>query len=166
MRTIPIEPLTKAAFAPFGDVVEAAGAQSIGINQGFAERVNGLAGIDVADGGGSVNISLFNARARPRPIAIVMMERHPHRQPAVLPSAECAVAGARVRRPARRSQLSRFPRHRPPGRQLCQRRVASPAAGASRTTSASWSSTAAGRATISRKRGWSRPRSCTSRSHD
>ena len=77
MRTIAIEPLTKAAFANFGDVVESDGAELIRINQGFADRVNRLADIDVLAQGGSVNISLFSSRARPRPIAIEMMERHP-----------------------------------------------------------------------------------------
>ena len=77
MRAIEIEPLTKVAFARFGDVVETDGAERIGINQGFAERVNGLASIDVAAEGGAVNISLFAARARPQPIVITMMERHP-----------------------------------------------------------------------------------------
>lgn len=74
---IRIEPLTKAAFRPFGDVVETGGTAAIGINQGFAERMNGLANIDVAREGGTVNISLFEARARPRPIAVRLMERHP-----------------------------------------------------------------------------------------
>lgn len=77
MRTVAIEPLTKSAFARFGDVVETDGADPIVINQGFAERVNGLAGVDVAANGGAVNISLFSARARPFPIVVSMMERHP-----------------------------------------------------------------------------------------
>ena len=77
MCTIAIEPLTKAAFARFGEVIELAGAERIAINQGFAERVNGLARIDVGSEGGSVNISLFTAKARPCPIAIELMERHP-----------------------------------------------------------------------------------------
>ena len=77
VRMIAIEPLTKAAFARFGDVVELDGAQRIGINQGFAERVNGLARIDVGAEGGAVNVSLFTAKARPLPIAVKLMERHP-----------------------------------------------------------------------------------------
>ncbi|MBX9847259.1 MAG: ureidoglycolate lyase [Xanthobacteraceae bacterium] len=77
MRMIDIEPLTRAAFADFGDVVDAEGAEWIDINQGFAQRVNDLALVDVAEEGGSVNISLFTARARPQPIAITMMEQHP-----------------------------------------------------------------------------------------
>ncbi|MBX9826593.1 MAG: ureidoglycolate lyase [Xanthobacteraceae bacterium] len=77
MRSIAIEPLTKAGFAAFGDVIETQGAERVDINQGFAERFNGLAEIDVAAEGGRLNVSLFLARARSGPIAIEMMERHP-----------------------------------------------------------------------------------------
>jgi ureidoglycolate lyase len=72
-----VETLTKPAFAPFGEVVEATGAREIPINQGYAVRRNGLAGIDVAHNGGDVNVSLFVAQPRPMPIAIEVMERHP-----------------------------------------------------------------------------------------
>jgi len=77
VTTLSIEPLTKEAFAPFGDVVETAGMTPISINQGYAERFNGLANIDVAAEGGEVNISWFFASVRPAPIAIRLMERHP-----------------------------------------------------------------------------------------
>lgn len=72
-----IEPLTKAAFAPFGEVVEMDGGEQITINQNFAQRFNNLAHIDVEHEGGRVNISLASAIPRPQPIAIKMMERHP-----------------------------------------------------------------------------------------
>lgn len=74
---IPIEPLTREAFAPFGDVVETDGHPTITINEGFAERVNGLARFEAAGETGIVNMSLFTARKRPEPILIRMMERHP-----------------------------------------------------------------------------------------
>lgn len=77
MRVVDIEPLTKSAFDGFGDVVETEGVSWIAINQGFAERCNGLARIDVDAGGGSVNVSIFIARPRPMPIPIEIMERHP-----------------------------------------------------------------------------------------
>ncbi|MBI2720433.1 MAG: ureidoglycolate lyase [Rhizobiales bacterium] len=70
-------PLSKDAFAPFGDVVEVEGAARIPINQGFAERFNDLARVDVASEGGAVNISIVTASPRPQPIAITLMERHP-----------------------------------------------------------------------------------------
>jgi ureidoglycolate lyase len=71
------EPLTKAAFAAFGDVVELDGVTPMQINQGFARRFNNLANIDVATDGGEINISLFTANPRPMPISINLMERHP-----------------------------------------------------------------------------------------
>lgn len=68
-----IEALTKAGFAPYGEVIEAEGAQHYPINQGFAERFNDLAMVDVE----AVNVSIVVANPRPRPIAITLMERHP-----------------------------------------------------------------------------------------
>jgi ureidoglycolate lyase len=70
-----IEILTKQAFAPFGDVVELEGADQRHINQGFATRFHDLANIDV--GNGKAIVSIFTAIARPQPIAIKLMERHP-----------------------------------------------------------------------------------------
>ena len=71
------KPLTTAAFAPFGDVVEMEGVKHFTINQGFATRFDDLANIDVSDEGGSVKVSLFTAKLRPQPIEINLMERHP-----------------------------------------------------------------------------------------
>ena len=68
-----IEPLARAGFAPFGDVIEIDGAQHYSINQGFAERFNDLASVDVE----AVNVSIVVANPRPKPIAITLMERHP-----------------------------------------------------------------------------------------
>jgi ureidoglycolate lyase len=70
-------PLTKTAFARFGDVVESEGANHFGINQGFAERYNDLAHVETAVEHGLVNISIVEANPRPLPIAIKLMERHP-----------------------------------------------------------------------------------------
>ena len=77
MVTLKPEPLTAKAFAPFGDVVEMEGAKHFPINQGFAERFNDLACVDVMTDGGSVNVSIVSAIVRPQPIALKLMERHP-----------------------------------------------------------------------------------------
>ena len=77
MRQLSPEPLTRAAFAAFGEVIEMEGAQPITINQGFAQRFNDLAHVDVAMAGGTTNVSLFLGQPRPLPIAIKLMERHP-----------------------------------------------------------------------------------------
>lgn len=70
-------PLTKSAFARYGDVVESEGANHFSINQGFAERYNDLAHVEASAEHGLVNVSLFEARPRPLPISIELMERHP-----------------------------------------------------------------------------------------
>jgi ureidoglycolate lyase len=77
MRKLSIEPLTGAAFAPFGEVVETEGVTPKLINEGYAQRFDELACIDVAAEGGRVNVSWFIASARPTPIEIKLMERHP-----------------------------------------------------------------------------------------
>jgi len=77
MHLLPPQPLTRDAFAPFGDVIEMEGAAHFTINQGFAERFNDLAGVDVSSEGGLTNVSLFLGQPRPKPIAIRLMERHP-----------------------------------------------------------------------------------------
>jgi len=71
-----VEPLTRAAFSPFGDVIEMAGAQHYPINQGFAERFHDLARVDMAPDGEAI-ISLFRGKPRPLPIEITFVERHP-----------------------------------------------------------------------------------------
>ena len=73
MITLKPEPLTAAAFKPFGDVVEIDGAQHYPINQGFAERYNDLAQVDAS----ATNVSIVVARPRPKPIVLERMERHP-----------------------------------------------------------------------------------------
>jgi ureidoglycolate lyase len=77
MISLSIAPLTKAGFAPFGEVVESADVKPKLINEGFAERFDDLAQIDVAAEGGEVNVSLFTGAARPVPLVIKLMERHP-----------------------------------------------------------------------------------------
>jgi ureidoglycolate lyase len=70
-----IEPLSKKAFAPFGEVVELEGAEQRQINQGFATRFHDLAKIEVGEG--EAIISIFTAMPRPQPVVISLMERHP-----------------------------------------------------------------------------------------
>jgi len=77
-RTLPIEPLTAAAFARFGDVIAArADAKTFAINQGFATRFHDLAHVDVNEEGGAVCVSIFQALPRSLPMRLSIMERHP-----------------------------------------------------------------------------------------
>jgi ureidoglycolate lyase len=73
-----VEPLSAAAFAPFGDVVEAStGRRHFSINGGFAERYHDLAHIDVSSGGGRPIVSIFRAQPRTLPMQLLLLERHP-----------------------------------------------------------------------------------------
>jgi ureidoglycolate lyase len=71
------EPLTASAFAAFGDVIELAGPDPIIINQGFAQRFNDRARVDVSSEGGQVNVSLLLTKPRALPLDVRLMERHP-----------------------------------------------------------------------------------------
>jgi ureidoglycolate lyase len=77
MTSLKIEPLTRSAFASFGDVVEMAEAHHYPINQGFTERFHDLARIDTATEGGETIVSLFRSQPRVFPFAITFVERHP-----------------------------------------------------------------------------------------
>ncbi len=71
------EPLTRGNFSRFGDVLEVSGAARIVINEGTTERFHALSRLDVTDQLGAGILSIFRATARPSPIKIAMMERHP-----------------------------------------------------------------------------------------
>lgn len=77
MIELAAEPLTKQAFAPFGEIIAVEGATPLAINQGFAGRFNDLANVDVGDDGGAANVSIVVANPRPMPIMLQVMERHP-----------------------------------------------------------------------------------------
>ena len=83
MGIVRTEPLTAAAFAPFGEVLEVAGAPDKIINQGLCGRWHDLAKLDVVDG--RVGLSLFKAELRSLPYGLDMMERHPEGSQAFLP---------------------------------------------------------------------------------
>lgn len=85
MNTLAIEPLTRAAFAPFGDVIETAGAKQIPINLGTTVRFHDLARIDVADEGGRPLVNLFRGQPRTLPFEVTMLERHPLGSQAFIP---------------------------------------------------------------------------------
>lgn len=79
-------PLTAAAFAPFGDVLEVSGDPDAIINQGLAGRFHDRARLDFTDG--RAGISLFKAQPRALPLALEMVERHPLGSQAFVPMSE------------------------------------------------------------------------------
>ncbi|MGE0094444.1 MAG: ureidoglycolate lyase [Alphaproteobacteria bacterium] len=87
---IPTAPLTRAAFAPFGDVVETEGAENFRYNDGYAVRFHDLARIECAAEGGRPLLSIFRAKPFPMPLRIALMERHPLSSQAFVPMGEAA----------------------------------------------------------------------------
>ena len=77
MRTIKTEPLTRDAFAPFGQVIESAGAQHYPINAGNCERYHDLAKIELGGVHARPLISLMHAGGYTLPFVLKMVERHP-----------------------------------------------------------------------------------------
>lgn len=75
--TLPVRPLSQAAFAPFGDVIEADPARMKYINGGNTERFHALAEADVVGEGARVILNIFRGQPRPFPYELTMMERHP-----------------------------------------------------------------------------------------
>lgn len=81
-----IERLTRAAFAPFGDVIDGDGAaKHYTINDGYAERYHDIAKIDVDAAGGRPLLNIFRAKPRELPLRVTMMERHPLSSQAFIP---------------------------------------------------------------------------------
>jgi ureidoglycolate lyase len=84
MNLLRATPLTAGAFAPFGDVLEAAGPPDRLINEGFCGRYHDRARLDFG-AGGRVGLSIFDASPRSLPYRFDLVERHPQGSQAFLP---------------------------------------------------------------------------------
>jgi ureidoglycolate lyase len=112
-HTLSVEPLTAAAFLPFGDVIEAtAGIAHHAINDGHALRFDALADIDTARAGGRPRLSIFRASPRVLPLHVTLVERHRLGSQLFMPLAPqrflvvVAEAGARPTAPSLRAFLA------------------------------------------------------------
>jgi ureidoglycolate lyase len=85
MKEIEIKPLTREAFAPFGDVIETENAHSFPINGGKCTRYHDLAKIETAGEKGRPMISLVRGEPYPLPLKLTMVERHPLGSQAFIP---------------------------------------------------------------------------------
>lgn len=100
MRELRPEPLTRDAFAPYGDVVESSQAAEE-MNADSFERFDDLCRVEAHEG--RIAISIARCRvATTLPHRIEMVERHPHGSQAFIPRTPCrmlvvvAAAGAAV----------------------------------------------------------------------
>jgi ureidoglycolate lyase len=76
--------LNRAAFAPFGDVLDCSGPPDKLINAGLCERFHDRARLDFGPDG-RAGISLFNAVPRDLPYTFNLLERHPQGSQAFIP---------------------------------------------------------------------------------
>ncbi|HEU0230195.1 MAG TPA: ureidoglycolate lyase [Burkholderiaceae bacterium] len=85
MPLLAVEPLTRATFALFGDVIEADDTMTrYSINSGSTERYHDLARIDAGADGRAI-VSIFRSQPRELPFVIAAMERHPKSSQAFYP---------------------------------------------------------------------------------
>lgn len=77
MRTVFVEPLTREAYAPFGQVIDTDGADHFPINGGMTERYHDLAKIELAGPQPRPLISIARGKPYALPLTLTMMERHP-----------------------------------------------------------------------------------------
>jgi ureidoglycolate lyase len=87
MADVPIYPLTRHLFRPYGDVIEIQDSRHYTINQGWAERYADMAKLDLLDEGGAPNVGIVRAKPRQFPLQIKLMERHPKSSQLFIPLA-------------------------------------------------------------------------------
>ncbi|TWG99723.1 ureidoglycolate lyase [Mesorhizobium sp. J18] len=85
MNVIVARPLTRDAFAPFGDVIETEGAQSFLINNGKTRRFHDLAKVEATGPNARVLVSIFRGEPYDFPLRLEMVERHPFGSQAFMP---------------------------------------------------------------------------------
>jgi ureidoglycolate lyase len=77
VREVAVQPLTREAYAPFGQVIETAGAQHFPINNGMTERYHDLARIELGGVHPRPLVSIARGKPYALPLTLTMMERHP-----------------------------------------------------------------------------------------
>lgn len=77
-QTLTIEPLTRDAFAPFGQVIERDPASMRLINEGTTERYHALGRAEALGTGADVILNIFRGQPRSLPYEVGMVERHPY----------------------------------------------------------------------------------------
>jgi ureidoglycolate lyase len=86
--TIKPKPITKENFKKFGDMITTDGIKPLEINEGYANRYDGIAKLDTKKDNGESTISIFSALKRSFPMKVDMMEKHPLGSQAFIPMKE------------------------------------------------------------------------------
>ena len=82
------KPINKSNFSAFGEIITTENIKPIKINNGYAERFDGIANLDTKHQNGETTISIFSALKRNFPMRIDMMEKHPMGSQAFIPMKE------------------------------------------------------------------------------
>jgi ureidoglycolate lyase len=85
VKRIVAKPLTREAFAPFGDVLDAASDDHYPINGGRTERFHDLATAEATGPNARVIMSIFKGTPYAFPLKLEMVERHPFGSQAFMP---------------------------------------------------------------------------------
>jgi len=85
IEALEIQPLTRAAFAPYGDVIESDERESFFINKDMAERFHALAKIEAPGEDAGVIISLVKSKQYDMPRKLDHVENHPLGSQAFVP---------------------------------------------------------------------------------
>ena len=86
MKRLTAQPLTREAFAPFGDLLDAEGWQNhYPINAGKCERFHALATAEASGPDAKVLISIARGQPYELPLTLTMVERHPLGSQAFVP---------------------------------------------------------------------------------
>ena len=90
------KPINKSNFLKYGEVITTEQIKPMKINNGYAQRFDGIANLDTKNQNGETTISIFSALKRTFPMKIDMMEKHPLGSQAFIPMKEttflCLVA--------------------------------------------------------------------------
>lgn len=84
-RILTAAPLTREAFAPFGDVLDTDWKNSFPINAGMTERIHDMARVEATGPAAKVIISMFRGSPYAFPLQLKLVERHPFGSQAFMP---------------------------------------------------------------------------------
>lgn len=84
-ESLRIEPLTREAFSPFGDVIEFEGRDSFPINKGMADRYHSLADVELGGDDSTAIVSLVASKKFDMPRQLDHLEYHPLGSQAFIP---------------------------------------------------------------------------------
>lgn len=84
-RLLAVEALTRAAFAPYGELIDTTGIEPQVINAGTALKFSPLARVQLVGAGPSAAIGIYRAQPRVLPLPLLELERHSRGSQAFVP---------------------------------------------------------------------------------